>query len=64
MLAYAWVGGSIWGVELGGLVSVVLGLVVLRGNWQRSRGSPYQALQINGPLTALPCTIQPGGPGT
>lgn len=37
MLAYAWVGGSIWGVQLGGLVSVVLGLVVLRANWQRSR---------------------------
>lgn len=37
MLAYAWVGGSIWGVQLGGLVSVVLGLVVLRANWRRSR---------------------------
>lgn len=37
MLAYAWVGGSIWGVQLGGLVSVVLGLIVLRATWQRSR---------------------------
>ena len=37
MLAYAWVGGSIWGVQLGGLVSVALGLVVLRGNWRRSQ---------------------------
>jgi hypothetical protein len=36
MLAYAWVGGSIWGVELGGLVSVFLGLVVMRGDWRRS----------------------------
>jgi hypothetical protein len=37
MLAYAWVGGSIWGVQLGGLVSVVLDLVVMRANWRRSR---------------------------
>ncbi len=35
MLCYAWVGGSIWGVQLGGLVSVVLGLVVLGTNWIR-----------------------------
>jgi hypothetical protein len=36
MLRYAWVGGSIWGAELGGLVSVILGLVVLRANWERT----------------------------
>jgi hypothetical protein len=42
MLGYAWVGGSIWGVQLGGLVSVVLGLVVLRGNWRRAQGTPNQ----------------------
>jgi len=34
-LAYAWVGGSLWGVELRGLLSVVLGLVVMRANWRR-----------------------------
>jgi hypothetical protein len=49
MLAYAWVGGSIWGVEFGGLVSVVLGLVVLRGSWRRSQGSPTQASAPNRP---------------
>ena len=35
MLRYAWVGGSIWGLELGALVSVLIGLVVLRANWKR-----------------------------
>lgn len=34
MIRYAWVGGSIWGAEFGGLVSVVIGLVVLRANWR------------------------------
>ncbi|QDV35532.1 hypothetical protein ElP_34350 [Tautonia plasticadhaerens] len=46
MLRYAWVGGSIWGAQLGGLVSVLVGLVVFRANWLRrasndaTRGSP------------------------
>src|SRR3954447_3211362 len=35
MLRYAWVGGSIWGIELGGLLSVTLGLVVLRAGCKR-----------------------------
>jgi hypothetical protein len=35
MLRYAWVGGSIWGAELGGFMSVVVGLVILRANWRR-----------------------------
>jgi hypothetical protein len=38
MLAYAWVGGSIWGAQFGGLVSVVLGLVLLRARWRQSAG--------------------------
>jgi hypothetical protein len=35
MLRYAWVGGSIWGAELGALMSVLIGIVVMRANWQR-----------------------------
>ncbi len=35
MLRYAWVGGSIWGAEFGGFVSVVVGLVILWANWRR-----------------------------
>lgn len=49
MLAYAWVGGSIWGVQLGGLVSVVLGLVVVRGNWRRFQGTPNQGQHLSRP---------------
>jgi hypothetical protein len=36
-LRYAWVGGSIWGAEFGGLVSVILGLVLFRSGWRRRR---------------------------
>lgn len=35
MLAYAFVGGSIWGVQGGGFVCLIFGLVFLRANWQR-----------------------------
>lgn len=35
MLRYAWVGGSIWGVEFGGLLAVVIGLVAFRARRRR-----------------------------
>ena len=34
ILAYAWVGGSIWGLQLGAILSIALGLVFLRRNWR------------------------------
>ncbi len=37
MLRYAWVGGSIVGVQMGGLVCVFLGLVVLGTTWIRKK---------------------------
>jgi hypothetical protein len=35
MLRFAWVGGSIWGAEFGGLLAVIIGLVLIRANWRR-----------------------------
>ncbi|WP_435019027.1 hypothetical protein TA3x_001020 [Tundrisphaera sp. TA3] len=35
LLRFAWVGGSILGIEVGGLLSVVAGLAALRENWRR-----------------------------
>jgi len=34
MLRYAWVGGSIWGWEFGGLASVIVGSVLFRAKWR------------------------------
>ncbi len=60
MLKYAWVGGSIWGVQFGGFVSLVLALVILRGNWLRlhhrdlNSPSPKTSLANEPRLEALP----------
>lgn len=35
MLRYAWVGGSIWGIQFGGLAAVILGSVLFRAKWQK-----------------------------
>jgi hypothetical protein len=46
MLRYAWVGGSIWGLEFGGLASVLVGSVLFRAKWRlltdRSPGDPSE----------------------
>ncbi|HEY1066482.1 MAG TPA: hypothetical protein VGE52_10250 [Pirellulales bacterium] len=36
MLAYAWVGGSLVGLQIGGFAALVIGLVILRANWRRA----------------------------
>lgn len=35
MLRYAWVGGSIWGAILGGLLAVVIGSILFSVRWRR-----------------------------
>jgi hypothetical protein len=35
MLRYAWVGGSIWGVELGGLAFSILAVILFYSHWRR-----------------------------
>lgn len=34
ILKYAWVGGSIWGGMIGGLMSAIFGIVVVKNNWK------------------------------
>jgi hypothetical protein len=36
MLRFAWVGGSIWGVYIGGPLAVIVGLVLFRISWRRT----------------------------
>jgi hypothetical protein len=36
MLRYAWVGGSIWGIEFGGFVFTLLGCVLFHSRWRQS----------------------------
>lgn len=36
MLRYAWVGGSIWGAEFGGVLSMLIGLVLFSFRWRRA----------------------------
>lgn len=38
MVTYAWVAGSIWGAQLGGVVSTLVGLVILRSRWVDAGG--------------------------
>ncbi len=41
MLRYAWVGGSIWGIEFGGFALTILGSFLFYARWQRrAAGTP------------------------
>jgi hypothetical protein len=40
MLRYAWVGGSIWGVEFGGIALTILGSFLFYARWQRRTKAP------------------------
>jgi len=35
ILKFAWVGGSIWGVMIGGLISAIIGIVLTKINWKK-----------------------------
>lgn len=35
MIGFAWVGGSIWGVLIGGILSAILGVIVTKNNWRK-----------------------------
>jgi hypothetical protein len=39
MLCYAWVGGSIWGIEFGGFALTILGSFLFYARWKRRSGT-------------------------
>jgi hypothetical protein len=49
MLRYAWVGGSIWGAELGGLLTIVVGLILFWRSWQRMLRRQIPVLKCSHP---------------
>jgi hypothetical protein len=53
MLRYAWVGGSIWGAQIGGLLCTVLCLVYLRANWRRVNFGLREARYLDAALDFL-----------
>jgi len=42
MLRYAWVGGSIWGIQFGGFAFLVLGSVLFRAKWRQLQDAAAQ----------------------
>ncbi len=37
MIKYAWVGGSIWGGMIGGFISAIVGIVIIKNSWLQLR---------------------------
>jgi hypothetical protein len=48
MLRYAWVGGSIWGIQFGGLASVIVGSVLFRAKWRHLQEAADNRANIAG----------------
>lgn len=48
MLSYAWVGGSIWGVQFGGFGLLIIWIAVFRSKWNSSNGRSEQDGSGNG----------------
>jgi prolipoprotein diacylglyceryltransferase len=36
LLKYSWVGGSIWGGTIGGFLSAIFGIVIIKNNWRET----------------------------
>jgi hypothetical protein len=49
MVRFAWVGGSIWGVEFGGLGSVIVTIVLLKANWRLELSSRKESKDVTDP---------------
>lgn len=49
MLRYAWVGGSIWGVQFGGFGLLIIWIAVFRSKWTASNESSEQTVPSYGP---------------
>jgi hypothetical protein len=45
MLRYAWVGGSIWGAEIGAVLATIIGAIIFRNQWIEEQQAPDQPVR-------------------